>query len=284
MNSRSTRSVVTSVVPSSSMRARSTRPHGSDQRTGSPRLSHICSRTSYQACRSTGEPVPGVSARSSTPGFTGVYAQSPARSGRQRVGRRQKLFLRGEFGVVVGGGCPLHVEPPNDAVSIDQEFSDGLVPGAFPIVYVAGSWLEAVEPTQRLCRLPERQGFRKLAGGIDALSAYDFPRRLDPRESIRSMSNEGGVNGDGPAGRMVSIIEARVVQGRADDRKCLDPERPKAIADPSKVLRPCVGRTHNRPRGTGQGVEQSFRGNQRVKPAAPPAAPSSVRSLVPARL
>ena len=32
-------------------------------------------RTSYQACRATGEPVPGVSARSSTPGFTGVLAQ-----------------------------------------------------------------------------------------------------------------------------------------------------------------------------------------------------------------
>src|SRR5262245_50926785 len=32
----------------------------------------------------------------------------------------------------------------------------------------------------------------------------------------------------------MSIVEARVVQGRADDGKCLDPERPKAIADPSK--------------------------------------------------
>jgi hypothetical protein len=69
MKTRSTRRVVTSVVPSSSMRARSTRPHGSVQRTGSPRLSHIWRRTSYHPCRSTGGPVPGVSSRSSTPGF-----------------------------------------------------------------------------------------------------------------------------------------------------------------------------------------------------------------------
>ena len=69
MNSRSTRKVVNSVVPSFSIRARSINPHGSVQHTASPRLNHIWSRTSYQLCRSTGEPVPGVSARSSTPGF-----------------------------------------------------------------------------------------------------------------------------------------------------------------------------------------------------------------------
>src|SRR4029450_359274 len=69
MKTRSTPRVVTSVVPPSSMRARSTRPHGSVQRTGSPRLSHIWRRTSYHPCRSTGGPGPGVSSRSSTPGF-----------------------------------------------------------------------------------------------------------------------------------------------------------------------------------------------------------------------
>ena len=38
------------------------------------------------------------------------------------------------------------------------------LPGAFPVVSVGVSRPEAIEPTQRLCRLPERQGFRKLAG------------------------------------------------------------------------------------------------------------------------
>src|SRR5437667_7097480 len=54
------------------------------------------------------------------------------------------------------------------------------------------------------------------------------------KPSIRSMSNEGGVNSNGHLGRMISIVEPRVVQGRADDGKRLNPERPKAIAGPAK--------------------------------------------------
>jgi hypothetical protein len=37
---------------------------------------------------------------------------------------------------------------------------------------------------------------------------------------------------------MISIVETGVVQGRADDGKGLDPERPKAIAGPSKSFTP----------------------------------------------
>src|SRR5438128_687846 len=111
---------------------------------------------------------------------------------------------------------------------------NGLVPGAFPVVSVGVSRPEAIEPTQRLCRLPERQGLRKLAGRIPTHSAHDLPRRLDLGESIRSMSNEGGVNSNGHLGRMISIVEPRVVQGRADDAKRLNPERPKVIAGPAK--------------------------------------------------
>ena len=48
------------------------------------------------------------------------------------------------------------------------------------------------------------------------------------------MSNEGGVNGNYHARRMISKIEARVVQRRTDDGKRLDPEGPKAIAGQAK--------------------------------------------------
>jgi len=48
------------------------------------------------------------------------------------------------------------------------------------------------------------------------------------------MGNEGGVNGDCYAGRVISIIEARIVQRRTDDGKRLDPEGPKAIAGQAK--------------------------------------------------
>ena len=48
------------------------------------------------------------------------------------------------------------------------------------------------------------------------------------------MSGEGGINGNGHAGRMVSIVEARVVQRRADDSQRLDPEGPQALAGLAK--------------------------------------------------
>src|SRR4030095_3504877 len=108
------------------------------------------------------------------------------------------------------------MEPPNDAVSIDQELSHRLVPRAFPVVSVSLSRLEAVEAPQCLCPLPEAQGVAQLAGWIAAHGAHDLPRRIYLRESIRLMSNEGGVNGDCQPGRMISIIKARVVPRPSD--------------------------------------------------------------------
>jgi hypothetical protein len=48
------------------------------------------------------------------------------------------------------------------------------------------------------------------------------------------MSDEGGINRNGQARATVAIVEARVVQRRADDGKCLDPERAEAIAGQAK--------------------------------------------------
>src|SRR5204863_1335157 len=66
----------------------------------------------------------------------------------QRVDHRYKRFLGRELRAVIGDAFALRAEPPNDAVSIDQELSDRLVPGAFPVVSVGVRRLEAVEPPQ----------------------------------------------------------------------------------------------------------------------------------------
>jgi hypothetical protein len=48
------------------------------------------------------------------------------------------------------------------------------------------------------------------------------------------MSDEGGINRNGQARATMAIVEARVVQRRADDGKGLDPERAEAIAGQAK--------------------------------------------------
>src|SRR5438445_224892 len=52
------------------------------------------------------------------------------------------------------------------------------LPGAFPVVSVGVNRPEAIEPTQRLCRLPERQGFRKLAGRIATRLNPERPKAI----------------------------------------------------------------------------------------------------------